>query len=92
MTSQPKLEFAESFSKAMSDNNTPEDDAMTKEIFDRIAGLDGICKQVLLIYFYKEKSLEEVGDIVGYSASNVWNWVRKCLAKLKPVLAGYEVE
>jgi len=70
-------------------DDTEEDTAVIRLIQHKLEQMSEACKRVLFLFYYEQKSLDEIAEIGGYAGKDVVKSQKsRCLAHLKKLVHG----
>lgn len=76
-------ENIENGSRILGSSTAEEDEARAQYLQELYASLGDQCRQILNKFYYQKKSLEQIGEEMGYNASTVRTMKYRCMMKLR---------
>jgi len=67
-------------------NNLPENEYKKKILFNLLNKLDYKYKEVLILYYFEEKSYEEIAVILGTQKNTVGSWIKRAKDSLYKII------
>ncbi len=67
----------------IADTNTAEDDSQFRYLQKLYSGLGEKCKRILNLFYYENKSLDEIGEDLGFDSDSLRTMKYRCMMQLR---------